>query len=203
MPKAASSNSNQGPSFQPPRHRPHWVTASVCGVLAILITVAFADYKPDQVPRFVTTNPTDHNAVGLFGAYTTFWSYWWFGVGAWLIPAFLYWMAYVALRNVRQLATARWIAMFFCLLSGAGLAAMIGGFTGNWFPNDLGGQLGKWIYNGFLSDLMGGFGSAVVLGLVYVLSIVFICTSDIGAEFDRAFQWFQDWRAQRKELRAE
>ena len=203
MPKAASSNSNQGPSFQPPRHRPRWVTASICALLAVLITVAFADYKPDQVPRFVTTNPTDSNAVGLFGAYTTFWSYWWFGVSSLLIPAFLYWMAYLALRNVRQLATTRWIAMIFCLMSGAALAAMIGGFTGNWFPNDLGGQLGRWIYNDLLSELMGGFGSAVVLGLVYVLSIVFICTSDIGAEFDRAFNIFQDWRAHRKELKTE
>jgi S-DNA-T family DNA segregation ATPase FtsK/SpoIIIE len=164
--------------------------------------VAFADYKPDQVPRFVTTNPTDHNAVGLFGSYTTFWSYWWLGVAAWLLPAFLFWMTYVALRNVRQLAAARWIAIFFCVLSGAGLAGMIGGFTGNWFPNDLGGQLGKWVYDGFLAELMGGFGSAVVLGIVYVLSLVFILTSDISAEFDRAFQLFQDWRAQRRELRA-
>ena len=203
MPKAASSNSNQGPSFQPPRHRPRWVTASACALFAILIFVAFADYRPDQVPRFVTTNPTGHNAVGLFGAYTTFWSYWWFGVCAWQIPFFLSWMTYVALRNVRQLAAARWIAMFFCLLSGAGLAAMIGGFAGNWFPNDLGGQLGKWVYDDFLSELMGGFGSAVVLGLLYALSIIFICTSDIGAEFDRAFQAFHEWRARRKELKAE
>jgi DNA segregation ATPase FtsK/SpoIIIE and related proteins len=169
----------------------------------VLITVAFADYKPDQVPRFVTTHPTEHNAVGLFGAYTTFWSYWWLGLSAWLIPAFLSWMAYVALRNVRQLVLARWIAMIFCLFSGAGLAAMIGGFTGNWFPNDLGGQLGKWVYNGLLSELMGGFGSAVLLGLVYVLSLVFILTSDIGAEFDRAYQAFTEWRLRRRELRLE
>ena len=200
MPKAASSNPNNGPSFQPPRHRPRWITASVCFVLGVLLTVAFLDYNPDQSP-LLSTNPSDHNAVGLFGAYSTFYFLSWLGIGTWLVPAFLFWMTYVALRNVRQLATARIVAMLFCLVSGAGLAAMIGGFTGNYFPNDLGGQIGRWTYDDFLAELMGGFGSAVVLGLFYGLSLIFILTSDIGAEFDRAFQFFQEWRAHRKELR--
>ena len=200
MPKAASSNPNNGPSFQPPRHRPRWITASVCFVLGMLLTVAFLDYNPDQSP-LITTNPSGHNAVGLFGAYSTFYFLSWLGIGTWLVPAFLFWMTYVALRNVRQLATARIVAMLFCLVSGAGLAAMIGGFTGNYFPNDLGGQVGRWTYDDFLAELMGGFGSAVVLGLFYGLSLIFILTSDIGAEFDRAFQFFQEWREHRKELR--
>ncbi len=172
----------------------------MCFVLGVLLTVAFLDYNPDQSP-LLSTNPSDHNAVGLFGAYSTFYFLSWLGIGTWLVPAFLFWMTYVALRNVRQLATARIVAMLFCLVSGAGLAAMIGGFTGNYFPNDLGGQIGRWTYDDFLAELMGGFGSAVVLGLFYGLSLIFILTSDIGAEFDRAFQFFQEWRAHRKELR--
>jgi S-DNA-T family DNA segregation ATPase FtsK/SpoIIIE len=178
------------------------VIAFVCFVLALLFTVAFADYEPDQVKDVVTTHPTKHNAVGLVGAYVTFWSYWWLGVTAWLMPLFLYWMTYVALRNVRQLALGRWIAMLFGVLSGAGLAAMVGGFTGNWFPNDLGGQIGKWVYGSFLAELMGPFGSALLLGMVYVLCLVFILTSDIGAEIDRMFQGLQSWWAERREVKA-
>jgi len=91
--------------------------------------------------------------------------------------------------------------MGLCLLSGAGLAAMVGGFEGQYFRNDLGGQVGRWIYDDFLLNLMGRFGSAILLGLLYVLSLVFVLTSDIGAEFDRLFHAFHEWRARRKELR--
>ncbi len=166
----------------------------------MLLTVAFLDYRPEQ-SAFISSTPTDHNAVGLFGATSTFLFLDWLGMSAWLVPAFLFWMTYLALRNVRQLVAARMIAMGFCLISGAGLAAMIGGFEGQYFRNDLGGQVGKWIYDDFLAELMGAFGSAVVLGMFYVLSLVFILTSNIGAEFDRLFLVFQEWRANRRELR--
>ncbi len=202
MSKAASSNPNNGPSFQPPRHRPRWITASICAVVALLLGVAFVDYRPEQMP-LITTNPTDHNAVGLFGAYVTFYLLYWFGIGAWLVPAFLGWMTYVALRNVRQLVATRGVAVLLCLLAGAGLADMVGGFTGNYFPKDLGGSVGHWIYNGFLAELMGGFGSALLLGIIYILSLIFILTTDIGAEFDRLFHAFQEWRVRQKELKAQ
>ncbi|TAG29105.1 MAG: DNA translocase FtsK, partial [Verrucomicrobia bacterium] len=200
MSKAARSNQNNGPSFHPHRHRPRWVTASVCFVLGILLMVAFLDYSPEQSP-WLSTNPTDRNLVGLFGASSTMLFLSWLGIATWLIPGFLFWMTYVALRDVRQLVAARIIAMVFCLVSGAGLAAMVGGYSGNYFPNDLGGQVGRWMYDGVLYKLMGGFGSAVVLGLVYALSLVFLLTSDIGAEFDRLFSSFHEWRAHRAECR--
>jgi S-DNA-T family DNA segregation ATPase FtsK/SpoIIIE len=168
--------------------------------LGVLLSVAFLDYSPAQSP-LLTTNPTDRNAVGLFGAYSTFYFLDWLGVGAWLVPGFLFWMTYIALRNVRQLVAARVIAMVLCLLSGAGLAAMVGGFEGQYFRNDLGGQVGRWIYDGFFAELLGRFGSAVVLGLIYMLSLVFILTSDIRAELERMFQALIEWWARRKELK--
>jgi S-DNA-T family DNA segregation ATPase FtsK/SpoIIIE len=210
MPKAASSNPNQGPSFQPPRHRPRWLIASVCFVLALLITVAFGDYSPAQ-NREITTNPTESNAVGLLGVYGTFYFLSWFGIAAWVIPGFLFWMAYVAVRNTRQLALTRLIAMGICLITGAALADMasgflaslIGGINRDYFINDLGGFFGDLVYDKLLHELLGAFGSAVVLGLIYGLSLVFVLTTDIGAEFERAMQAFQQWRAQRRELKAE
>jgi len=202
MPKAASSNSNQGPFFQPTRPQSRWLSASITFVLGVLLTVGFVDYRPAQVP-LNNTNPTSFNAVGLFGTYSAYWSFWWLGICAWFVPAFLFWMTYVSLRNVRQLVVARSVSIFVCIISGAGLAAMIGGFKGNYFPHDLGGLVGRGVYNGFFYQLMGGFGSAVLLGLIYVLSLIFILTSDIGAEFERAFQALQAWRVRRKELKAE
>jgi S-DNA-T family DNA segregation ATPase FtsK/SpoIIIE len=186
------------------------VTASVCFVLALLITVAFADYSPTQNPQ-ITTHPTESNAVGLVGIYGTFYFLSWFGLASWLVPGFLYWMAYIAVRNVRQLAITRLVAMGFCLLTGAGLAAMsseflsslTGGINRDYFINGLGGFFGNLLYHKLLHELMGTFGSAVVLSLFYFLSLIFVLTSDIGAEFERALHAFHDWRAQRRELKAE
>lgn len=200
MPKAASSNPNNGPSFQPPRHRPRWVTASLCALVGILLGVAFIDYRPEQV-SFNTTQVMQHNAVGLVGAHVTFYLLSWLGVSAWLVPGFLAWLTYVSLRNVRQLAAARGVAIVLCLLTGSSLAAMVGGFAGNYFPHDLGGLLGRWIYTDFLAELMGGFGSALLLGLVYTLSLIFVLTSDIAGEFDRLLLALRAWWARRKELR--
>ena len=203
MPKAASSNSNQGPSFQPKRPQARWLSASITFVLGMLLTVSFLDYSPEQVP-LNHPNTRAENAVGLFGAYSTYWSIWWLGVSAWFIPIFLFWMTYVSLRNARQLIVARGLSIIVCIVSSAGLAAMIGGFeNSDYFATNLGGLVGRGVYNGFLSELMGGFGSAVLLGLLYGLSLIFILTTDIGAEFDRALHAFQDWRARRQEIRAE
>jgi S-DNA-T family DNA segregation ATPase FtsK/SpoIIIE len=172
--------------------------------LGVLLTVAFSDYNPDQVP-FNNTNLTDFNAVGWVGANSRFWSFWWLGISAWFIPLSLLWMTYLSLRDVRQLVIARIISIMVSIVSGAGLAAMIGSvfrsYDHSYFPTGLGGLVGRGVYNGFLAEFMGGFGSAVLLGLLYVLSLIFILTSDIGAEFDRAFLAFHEWRARRQELK--
>ena len=203
MPKAASSNSNQGPSFQPKRPQARWLSASTTFVLGMLLTVSFLDYSPEQVP-LNHPNTRAENAVGLFGAYSTYWSMWWLGVSAWFIPVFLFWMTYVSLRNARQLIVARGLSIIVCIVSSAGLAAMIGGFeNSDYFATNLGGLVGRGVYNGFLAELMGGFGSAVLLGLLYGLSLIFILTTDIGAEFDRALHAFHDWRARRQEIKTE
>ncbi len=171
-------------------------------MVSILMGVAFIDYAPEQV-AFNTTHATDSNAVGLVGASVTFYLLSWFGIGAWLVPAFLGWLTYVSLRNVRQLVATRGVAILLCVFTGSALAAMVGGFKGNYFPHDLGGVAGNAIYTNFLADLMGGFGSALVLGLVYILSLVFVLTTDIAGEFDRLLHAFHAWRARRAELRAQ
>jgi S-DNA-T family DNA segregation ATPase FtsK/SpoIIIE len=206
MSKAASSNPNIGPSFQAPRHRPRWGTASACFVIGMLLAVAFLDYEPAQT-EYVRIPALEKNAVGWIGADVSFICFSWFGVVSWFIPGGLFWLTYVSIRNAKQVGVARICALFVGLISGAGLAAMfateIHSFEGDYFTHDLGGHVGGWVYRDMLSAPLGGFGSAVVLGLVYFLSLIFILTADIGAEFDRVLHLFQNWRAERKELRAQ
>ena len=50
MPKADNTNAKakdkDAPSFEGPRHRPHWVAAFVCLVFGLLSGVALLDYEP-------------------------------------------------------------------------------------------------------------------------------------------------------------
>ncbi len=168
-----------------------------------MLTVAFADYAPEQSLK-VTTNPTAKNLVGRFGAEVSFWSLNLVGISTWLIPAFLLWMSYVSVRNARRLANTRIIAMLLCIISLSGLAAMTDTFKGSqYFSADLGGVLGNAIYNDLLKDSLGIFGTGFLLGMTYIISLMFILTKDIGMEFEKIGNSFGEWRARRAQQRTE
>src|SRR5882672_5108563 len=105
MPKAERSNpkDKDTPSFEGPRHRPHWLAAFTCLVIGILLAVALIDFKPEQSIQN-TTNPTSVNLVGVIGAEFSWWAYHLIGVSTWLFPVFLIWMTYIYLRSARSLA---------------------------------------------------------------------------------------------------
>jgi S-DNA-T family DNA segregation ATPase FtsK/SpoIIIE len=125
MPKAESSNpkDRDTPSFEGPRHRPHWLAAFTCLVLGVLLTVALIDYEPGQSIQN-TTNPTSVNLVGVIGAEFSFWSYNLIGASTWLFPVFLFWMTYIYLRSARSFAGTRLFAMACCVVSFSPLVAM-------------------------------------------------------------------------------
>ncbi|MBI5381226.1 MAG: DNA translocase FtsK [Opitutae bacterium] len=205
MPKPQSSNPNKdGPSFQAPRQRPRWLMAVLCFLFFLLLTVALVDFRPEQ-SIFTTTNPTEKNLVGFIGAETSWWLLHLIGVSTILLPIFLGWLSYIAMRAVRRFATTRYVAMFVSILALSGLASMQTTFLTNprIFTNGPGGALGRLIYDRLLKDSVGVFGSGVLLCTLYGLSLLFVFTRDIGAEFDRLMQWFQTWREHRAQLKAE
>ena len=205
MPKPSSPNEKNVPSFDPPRHRPRWVAASSCLLIGLLVTVAFLFFDPKQ-SRQATTDflHTSPNPVGSIGAEFTWWSLNIIGVSTWLLPVFLFWMSFVALRNAKQLAATRIVAMGICITTASGLAAMVESFgTSQYFTQGLGGRLGHLIYGDIFKDTLGGFGSLLLLGVVYCLGFMFIFTKDITSEFEKLVQAFQQWRDQRTQLKAE
>ena len=203
MPKPASSNPNQGPSFQGVRHRPNWAAATILFLLGILLTVAFLDYSPSQ-SRWITTHPTDKNLVGLFGAEMSYWTLHWIGVSTWLIPLFLIWFGCVAIRNARRLALTRVVAMMLCVGSFSALWSMWESFgVSQYFTEGTGGLLGQLLYNEAFKETLGVFGSALLLGVLYVLSLLFIFTKDISTEIERMMAGVNAWRERRALIRAE
>ncbi len=196
MPKPQSSNPNDRSPFKAPRSQPNWLVAVACFLFGMLLAVAFLSYSPEQ-SRFFTTNPIDRNFVELILAPprrgSRPFSAW--GRAAWLVPLFLFWLLYLALRSPRQLVVSRLIAMILGLAAASGLAAMFFESLNstNYFPHGPGGLIGQLIYRGGLRDMLGGFGTVFLLGTVYLCCLLFIFTKDIGAEVEKIAAQFSAW----------
>ena len=202
MAKPESSNPNERPSSKTPASPSNWIAAAACLLFGMLLSVAFLSYSPEQ-SHFVTTNPTDRNIVGDFGSAASFISFFSLGLAAWLIPFFLLWFCYLAIRSTRQLVTSRIIATLLCLPAAAGLAAMVDSFkSSSYFPHGPGGLIGHLIYKGVLEDLLGDFGAFFLLGIVYVSCLLFIFTKDIGSEIERIMGLVSAWWAGRAKRKA-
>jgi S-DNA-T family DNA segregation ATPase FtsK/SpoIIIE len=209
MAKSRTSNSNQKPAgFQPPRYRPRWGVAVLCLVLGLWLAVAYMDYSPLQ-EGYISSNSTnvgEKNLVGKIGADVARISFVWFGLAAWLIPFFSFWSLFVAIRSSRRLAFTRFVAMILCGLSACGLAAMMkfDKFADSqFFPQGrLGGNVGYGVYDLFLAETVGVFGTASLLVTIYVVGLFFIFTRDIASMCERIIQSFQNWRAARAETSA-
>jgi S-DNA-T family DNA segregation ATPase FtsK/SpoIIIE len=173
----------------------------------MLLAVAFLSYSPEQ-SRFFTTNPTEKNFVGDFGATAARIAFFGVGLSAWLVPLFLFWLFYLSLRNARQLVVSRVIAMLLGIGAASGLASMFESFkSSNFYPRGPGGLIGQLIYEGVLKNLLGDFGTLVLLGTVYASCLAFIFTKDMGAELEKIAAQFSAWwsglSARRAELAAE
>ncbi len=204
MRKTASSNSKKAVNFSGPRHRPRWLLAAVCFLLAVLLTVALIDFRPEQSSH-MTTNPTDKNLVGVFGAEASWWLLFLIGASTVMVPLLLFWSAYLSLRSARRLVFPRIVAMGLCIATLSGLAAMQTKFltTPKYFPHGPGGMFGHFIYSGMLRDIFGVFGSGLLLATVYCLSMLFVFTRDIAGEIEHIVLSYNEWREDRSKARAD
>jgi len=207
MAKAENSNAKakdkDTPSFEGPRHRPHWLAAATCMAAGLYLIVALLDFEPGQSIAH-TTSPTGTNLSGVIGAEYTWWAYHLLGAASWLIPAFLLRMAYIYLRSSRSLTTTRLVAIACCLISFSALMAMQETVFTNQaiFTGGPGGLLGTFLYQTLLKDSLGVFGSALIFGTVYLLGFIFIFTRDFIADVARLLNAFTEWRQKRAALAA-
>mgnify|MGYP001551860643 CR=1 FL=1 len=206
MPKPETSNSIDGPSFRGPRYRPNWPVALICFVLAVFIAAALLDYDPLQSSHQQSgTGLRPKNMMGWVGADCIWVLLYSLGASTWWIPIFLLWMLYTSVRAARHLTGTRLIAILVAITTFSGLCAMLDApKSSNYFNNGPGGYVGLLIYDHGLAEALGSFGSALVLGTIYAVALLFIFTRDIGSEIEKMFTNFSAWRderAQRKTAR--
>jgi len=178
-----------------------------CFLVGAYLSVALVFYDPAQSTIRQTT-PTDRNPMGLVGADLVAALLYVFGISTWLLPFFLFWALYLALRNPRRVEMGRLAAMLVAFLSLAvlGAAVLSDWFTGrDWYPMGPGGAVGGGAYRHFFNGALGPVGSVLVLGAAYLIALAFVFTKDIGAEFEKILGLFSSWRsarAQRQEALA-
>jgi S-DNA-T family DNA segregation ATPase FtsK/SpoIIIE len=204
MPKQESSNINSGPAFEPPRYRPNWAAAVVCFLLGVYLTVALVDYDPAQ-STLRTTGAVAKNLMGWVGADTVSALLLVIGASTFLVPIFLFWMLYVAIRKARRLAGPRFAAMAVAIVSlSAGLAMFKPAkWASDYFPQGWGGFIGLKIYHGALEDAIGELGSVLLLSTIYFSALVFVFTKDFTAEIEKYLAAFNAWRDERAKRKAE
>ncbi len=219
MAKSQTSNPKNAPSFDGPRYRPRWLSASVCFLLGVWMLVVLLDYDPRQSLEYQVAGQSAwrdgqwviHNLAtpppnlgGQWGAELAWWSLHLAGVAAWALPIFLLWFAWVAIRNARRLVVTRFVAMILCIAAASSLAAMIESFKStDYFTQGLGGAIGQFFYVQGLKDTVGVVGAGLLLGTSYCLTLMFIFTRDIGAELERLAAAIHSWWVNRKSRAAE
>jgi S-DNA-T family DNA segregation ATPase FtsK/SpoIIIE len=183
--------------------------AVLCLLLGVWLSVAYFHYSPLQRGWFTnnTTGLQDENLMGTLGTDVARISFIWFGLAAWLLPLFSLWALWIAIRNARRLAVTRFAGMIVALASACGVGAMIkleSFRDSQYFPGgQLGGSLGSYIYDTLLADALGLFGSGSLLATVYIVSLFFIFTKDIAAEFEKTLNSYRAWRERRAIAKAE
>jgi DNA segregation ATPase FtsK/SpoIIIE, S-DNA-T family len=224
MPKAERSNpkdrdKRDTPSFEGPRHNRNLWAALLCLALAVLISYWLFYYLPAESSVHTSGGssevvkgkmeqrefvPNGTKRLGIVGDYYSAGSVWLLGAAGCLVPAYLFWMVYIYIQKSRHLTITRSLALIVCLVSGAALLDMQDSFFTDldYFQEGPGGALGKIFYRDVFGALFGPFGSALILGSIYIGGMLFIFTRDIGMEFEKLVHLFSEWRHKRAALRA-
>jgi len=191
--------------------RSRFLWAGLCFLAAVLLALALGDYTPYQVSigtSVGSTNPNEHNMVGILGAEAAEFLIAAFGRMSWFVPLFVGWLGGAFLARDRRNKIILSIVMILAMITGSGLFTA----TGSTFANPevyvagTGGATGNLLYNQLLHAYVGTVGSAVILGAIYLgclVAIVFPSMPDSGEFFKQSFSQWSERRAAAREERRE
>ncbi len=177
-------------STGPAEHaRPFW--GFFAFVLALLSLVAFWDYAPEQ-SSWVSTRamqPGYENKVGVVGATLAFFCFRFFGLGAWLLPAYSFLLAAVLFsKKAHRVVWQRLLLLVVSLISGSAFVYFLSQQLhyaprgASAYSAGFGGLLGYWTFGLFLKKFLGSFGGGLLLMLSMAMGPAVIIGEGRGLE---------------------
>lgn len=165
-------------------------------LLAIFTAISLGTYEVNQKIFFhdwlsgiiIDSNPTEESCCGRFGATVAALAFYFFGVGAYLLPLFFGLFAIYILRS-RAAFSLYWkcTQMFFLLASGTLLLELFWGESAYFesMAAGPGGGLGKLLLDDVCERVLGVVGAAILGILVYVFCLLTL----LVAPPHRIFVW--------------
>lgn len=177
------------------------------GILLLLSLISYKSTDLREIPglrEYTDQEPqaTSANFVGVVGAILGWLQLQCFGAAAFLIPLSVAWLGVRRLFLKGSFGWKTWAGLGVFLLSGAALASVVGWFD-NWAGNNLiggkgGGMFGLGLGEKLFQRLLSTVGSAIVLGFVYISSLVLFMGLHPVSFFKETFQQAMAiWEAKR------
>jgi len=202
-------------SADPKRRRIRPFSSLVCLILGILFLASLVFYHPSQNPK-LSTDPVSNEFVGTIGVKIADTQLNLFGLAAWAMPFFFFWLGYLFLfRKGYMVNSARCSSAIFALISLAGIFEVIGSkiwknhpefFSGenNYFQQfGMGGYFGRLLFQDTLEHNVGTWLGALLLVLAFVLFLTLTLTNRIQDFFLSIGDSFENWKERKKRRKEE
>ena len=178
--------------------KPRPFTALFFLVMGTLLTLSFIIFDIDQSPFKTSDGPLVDSLLGKFGIYVPFSIIWGFGISAWVIAFFCFWLGYKHLvRHSHLLKWPHFLSLFIFTFS-VSIFGSLGQemfffdeagadlIHNEWnFANGLGGMAGNLLYWQALKIWLGPIGTIVIVGLALILSFLALFTSGLADLMER------------------
>jgi len=146
-------------------------------VLAAMYLLALISYDPRDLPAWCHLAPADqpsavtHNFIGRMGALLAGYSLFLAGLAVYLLPISVTWFGVCKLASNLKVTGRSWLGVALMVISAAAILEVqdILNERDDITPLGGGGGLGYLIGGGILSNLLGQFGSTIVLGGIYAV----------------------------------
>lgn len=163
----------------------HEILAIILMGACAMLLLALISYSPADLPSWVPfsaqsgQNDVVNNFIGPVGAVAAGYSYFFFGVASFLIPAVLAWWGFQVVTGARPFHPRNFISCLCLVASAACLIEFQTWFFEDWssrinLPRSSGGFIGYGLGHKVVENFLGSVGSVILMVIVYTISLIVI-----------------------------